>query len=101
MLVTFRTPRAPTLTLFGEHAIALLEAMGQSGVVPGALVSEDVPAALDRLRQALAGEAGLTPTRSPGAGPDELSVSLAHRGRPLIDLFERAARSGKDIVWSA
>jgi hypothetical protein len=101
MLITFRTPRAPTLTLFGEHAIALLEAMGQSGAVPGALMHADVGPALERLRVALEGETGQVRTRSPGAGPDEPSVSLANRGRPLVDLFERAARTGSDIVWSA
>ncbi len=100
MLVTFRTPRAPTLTLFGEHAIALLQLMGQSGEVPGALAASDVPAALARLRAALTEAPAQVQARSPGAEPDEPRVSLATRGRPLLDLFERAARGSNDIVWS-
>ena len=101
MLITFRTPRAPTLTLFGEHAIALLQLMGQSGELPGALTANDVPAALARLQAALEDAAAQRPARSPGAPPDEPLVSLATRGRSLLELFERASRDRSDIVWSA
>ena len=49
MLVTFRTKAYPNITMFGDVAKQLLELMGHSGTVPGAVKAEDVPIALQRL----------------------------------------------------
>jgi hypothetical protein len=54
MLVTFRTAAYADLLMFGDSAVHLLKLMGHSGTVPSALVAEDVPAALERWRTALA-----------------------------------------------
>ena len=54
MLVTFRTEAHADILMFGDIAIQLLELMGHSGTVPGALLADEVPAALDRLRNAVA-----------------------------------------------
>ena len=53
MLVKFRS-EAGNITMFGDVAVTLLKMMGQSGVLPGALVAKDVPAALERLKRAAA-----------------------------------------------
>jgi len=49
MLIRFDS-KAGTITMFGEVAISLLRLMGQSGAIPGAILSQDIPAALARLR---------------------------------------------------
>ncbi len=100
MLVTFRTPHSPTITLFGEHALALLAAMGQSNILPGALAPEDVPAALAHLRSALSGPAGSAPARSPGDTAEDPPIALATRGKALMDFLERAAQAGNEVIWS-
>ena len=53
MLVTFTCPAYADITMFGDVAIRLLKMMGHSGTVPGALLAEDVPAALQRLEAAI------------------------------------------------
>ena len=53
MLVTFKTEAYANITMFGEVAVTLLKLMGHSGTVPGALMAEDVPAALERLKAAV------------------------------------------------
>ncbi len=59
MLVTFSCPAYAGITMIGDVAIRLLKAMGHSGTVPGALLAEDVQAALERLEAA--GEADKLP----------------------------------------
>src|SRR6266581_4720962 len=99
MLVRFES-EVGSVTMFGEVAVKLLKMMGHSGTVPSALLAKDIPAALDRLKSALA----ITPDESrTSAKADETDkqppVSLRQRAYPLIELMERAAARGVDIVW--
>jgi hypothetical protein len=103
MLVTFETQAHANITMFGEVAVALLKLMGQSGTVPGAMLAEDIPAALERLHQAVAAQSDtpLDPTQPPGAKDDSEGqhVSLGHRALPLIELLKDAAKAGKNVLW--
>ncbi|HSF46992.1 MAG TPA: DUF1840 domain-containing protein, partial [Burkholderiales bacterium] len=54
MLVQFQTPAYATITMFGGVAKTLLKMMGMTGDIPGAINAEDVPGALERLKQAVA-----------------------------------------------
>ena len=106
MLVTFETQAHANITMFGEVAVTLLKLMGQSGNVPGALLADDVPAALERLRAAVAEhpEATLDPSPPGGARREEGSephVSLGHRALPLIQLLEAAAKAHQNVMWSS
>jgi hypothetical protein len=105
MLVTFKTDAYANITMFGEVAVTLIRLMGHSGAVPGALLAEDVPAALARLRTGVAAnpDARLDPTPASGREPDEEvpPVSLGHRALPLIELLEAAATRGKNVMWDA
>ncbi|KAA6182030.1 DUF1840 domain-containing protein [Thiohalocapsa marina] len=104
MLITFTTPVHADITMFGDVAKALIHMMGHSGSVPGAILAEDVPRALEKLKAAVARnpESPLNPARD--AEDDDTrgqSVSLAHRALPLIDLLEAAAREEKNVMWSS
>jgi hypothetical protein len=107
MLITFKTKAYPNITMFGDVAIRLLKLTGHSGTVPSAIVARDVPAALERLKAAIAEEkqraAAAPPTAAPGREDeqDEPPVSLATRALPLIELFEAAAERGCDIMWDS
>ena len=98
MLITFSTPSHADLTFFGDIAIRLLKMMGHSGTVPSAILAEDVPAALEKLRHAVAAH-GDDETGQDDGG--EESVSLAHRAMPLIGLLETAAREEEYVTWRA
>jgi len=104
MLITFKTPVHADITMFGDVAKALIRMMGHSGSVPGALLAEDVPAALQRLKSAVEAnpEAPLDPNREDDDDDRRAqSVSLKHRALPLIDLLEAAARDEKNVMWDA
>jgi len=93
MLVKFDS-KVGGLTMFGDVAVTLLKATGNSGTVPGALLAEDIPPALQRLKAAVAAA-----PRKEGGTDEEPDVSLARRAYPLVDLLERAAKEGADVLW--
>lgn len=97
MLVTFRTDAHGDVVMFGDIAVALLKMMGHTGTVPSAIQAADIPAAVARLRQALAAAPPQVPEDTDDAQDD--TVSLAHRAVPLIELLTAAARAGQDVLW--
>jgi len=105
MLVTFKTDAHADIIMFGDVAVSLLKLMGQSGRVPGALLASDIPAALARLKAAVAEhpQAPLDPTPPPGREDEEAGrhVSLANRALPLIDLLTKAQERGKNVLWES
>jgi len=106
MLVTFRTKAHANITMFGDVAATLIKLMGHSGAIPGALMPEDIPAALARLKAAVEEHANepLGPDQS-GAKTSARNdnegqyVSLAHRALPLIELLTAAAADGEHVMW--
>jgi hypothetical protein len=106
MLVTFHTKSYANITMFGDVAVKLLKLMGHSGTVPSALSADDVPAALDRLKAAIATEKAKPSSPPPrgdgkGAGDDENErpISLANRALPLLELLETAANNHAAVMW--
>jgi hypothetical protein len=113
MLVRFDS-KAGSITMFGDVAVNLLRMMGQSGSIPGAILGADIAPALDRLRQAVAGAQPVPEGRSEGRtegrnergtkasktdDEGERPVGIQQRAFPLIELLERAAKQGADVVW--
>jgi len=99
VLVKF-TSKQGNITMFGSVAVTLLRMMGQSGVVPGALLGKDVAAALERLKRAVAAHAEAPPPAGGnGTDEDEVKVSLRQRAFPLIELLTRAAAKECDVIW--
>ncbi len=101
MLVNFDSD-VGTLTMFGDVAVQLLKSMGHTGDVPSAILPEDIPAALTRLKAATASQPDIpAPARATSAhDPEhELPVSLKQRAFPLIELLERAAKEECEVLW--
>lgn len=103
MLVKFETTAFGSITMFGDVAIKLLKLMGHSGTVPSAIMPEDIPEALQRLRTGIA--------REEAAATDELAteveneeegqyVSLRNRAFPLIELLEAAEEENVPVMWT-
>lgn len=103
MVVTFRSKASADVVMFGDVAVRLLKSMGHSGVVPSAIVAEDVGAALCQLKQAVeadkAASARPEPRQLSEEGSDQPAVSLANRALPLIELLTAAAAAQCDVMW--
>ena len=103
MIVTFRTKGYANITMFGDVAIRLLKLMGHSGTVPSAILPEDIPAALERLRTAIAAEEATTSNEVPSEDEElgEVPVSLKNRAFPLAELLEAAVLENAPVRWEA
>ena len=97
MLVRFDS-KAGTVTMFGDVAKTLLRLMGQSGAIPGAILSHDIPAAVERLKRGSAGDKA-KPAAAAKDDDAEPPVNLNQRAFPLIELLERAAKQNADVIW--
>ena len=100
MLIKFDS-EAGSFIMNGDIAVQLLKAMGHSGTVPSAILAADIPAALVRLKAAVAASPGAATGSSDRDGKDrkEVQVSLQQRAFPLIDLLTRAAEKGTEVMW--
>jgi hypothetical protein len=99
MLVRFDS-KVGMLQMFGDVATTLLKMMGQSGAVPGAILAQDIPGALQRLRQGVGAAPSATATGAAKNDDDrEPTVQLSQRAFPLIELLERASKAGADVIW--
>ena len=102
MLVTFTTSAYADITMFGDVALNMLKLMGHSATVPGALLAEDIPPALQRLETAIEAYKQSPESEQSAEGEDgEVPVSLSHRALPLIELLKAAANANKNVMWDS
>ena len=102
MLVTFTTPAYANITMFGDVALQMLKLMGKSTTVPGALLAEDIPAALQKLEAAVEADRQKQQPGQPAVDEDgEVPVSLSHRALPLIELLKAAAKANSNVMWDS
>lgn len=97
MLVTFTTKAYADITMFGDVGLSMLRMMGLSGTVPGAIVADDIPDALAKLRQAVDQQEPEQTAQDDDDG--EPVVSLHHRALPLLELLAAAEKEGADVMW--
>jgi hypothetical protein len=93
-MVTFHSRASGDFSMFEEVAISLLHKMGHSGTVPSALMPEDIPLALQRLKGTLAQE-----TDEAAPEGEEPPVSLSKRAWPLIKMLEAALADDCEVMW--
>lgn len=98
MIVTFHSKDYYPITMFGEAALQLIEKMGCTPKVPGAIYAEDVPQALWQLQQNLE-DLPQDVTAPAAAEPAEVSVSLHTRAVPLLEMLRGAAKKQHNISW--
>ncbi len=99
MLVTFTTKYQPDIIMFGDVGLAMLKMMGQSNNVPGAILAEDVPAALSKLNSALSLIVDDTTSELDDTVDEETVVNLSTRALPLVELLNQAIKQNSDLMW--
>jgi len=104
MTIKFKSQATGDLLMLQASAEALLQVIGKTAAAPGVLVPQDMPGALQLLKDLP--EPGSPPPTEDGAEregielpfPDE-AVSLRQRSWPLIRMIEQALAEDKPIVW--
>lgn len=103
MLVTFSTDAYENITFFNSVAQRLLELMGHSGNVPGALKAEEVSEALTNLQRGIAKEknqsTSIKEIDEDDDNDNEPRIELSTRALPLINLLEAAMKKNANVVW--
>lgn len=93
-MVRFQTKNHADVVMFDSVAAKMLELMGHSGTIPGALDENEVATALSRLESAVS-----KPAAQSGDDWNGDSVSLSHRVQPLIDLLTTANNAQNHVIW--
>ena len=103
MLIRFSCKAYADITMFGDVGLQMLKMMGHSETVPGAILAEDIPAALAQLKRAIEAEKN-QPNPDPLEDEKEENfiespVSMGNRAIPLIELLTAAAKEECDVMW--
>jgi hypothetical protein len=100
MFVTFTSNAYENISYFTAIAKKLLQLMGHSGTVPGAIKAVDIPEALANLQQGLAQSESKSHTlvRDNDEDPE---INLANRAVPLLHLLEASAKEKADVLWDS
>ncbi len=108
MIVTFKSQATADVIMFGDVAKRMLSIMGKDFTDKGIITVEQIPAAIARLRDAIADDkrqrAGLTEEDMPLQETDEGGgkrpfVNLVQRAVPLVEMLEWSLKEGKPVVW--
>lgn len=99
MLIKFQTKNYPTIIMFDDIAKMMIKYMGQSGAVPSAINSKDVPIALDNLKNAINRASKEENLSFDVQGDEEEFISIATRAKPLIELLESARDNSEYVMW--
>lgn len=104
MLIRFSSVATESVTMFGDVATQLISMLGASGSIPGAISAEDIPAAIQRLRQQLQVRTASSEPSSERSDRDDddkhqTSISLDTRAGPLLAILERASGADAPVMW--
>jgi cyclopropane-fatty-acyl-phospholipid synthase len=104
MLYKFKSQAAADVIMLEVNARQILDAVGKGPSKQGIITAAQIPAAIQALQAAIAAEEAISRQRVDSDEEDEhgakgASVSLRQRAAPFIDLLQRSATEGKDVVW--
>lgn len=103
MLVTFTSESYENITFFYSVANRLLQLMGHSGTIPGALKAHEVAQALTNLQRGIAQEknqsTSIKEIDDDNDNDNEPPIKLSTRAIPLINLLKAAVEKKCDVLW--
>ncbi len=107
MLYRFKSKACGDVVMLPPHGRRVLEILGKDPEGPGILLPEQIPAALEALRAAVAAEEAQAERKREEAEaqgeeltipPDE-RVPLRARVAPFIEMLQHCQREGCEVVW--
>lgn len=106
MIVTFRTAATGDVIMFGDVAKHMMGLMGKEATAQGIVTVEQLPAAIEKLRAAIAADKQRRSASDDSAAEDAAlaagqapPVSLTQRAIPLLEALERSLQKKKPVVW--
>lgn len=108
MIVTFKSAACADVIYFGDVAKRMMELMGKEPDAKGIVTVEQLPAAIARLRTAIAADKerhrrhvldDAPATEAAEGGGSRPHVSLTQRALPLLAMLEESLAEKKPVVW--
>ena len=100
MPVTFHTKSYADITFLTDVGKQLIVLMGHTPSMPGAILANDIPAALAHLQAGLAAdELDQQNEEAPQTDEEERPIHLSRRAMPLIALLEAAHADNENVMW--
>ena len=104
MLIVFKSAASGDLITFEKNAREMLDVLGKDRDEGKGIVTVDqLPAAIDRLKQAIAEDsarhAAAPDDETPAASGTGDGVSFHQRAVPLLDMLERALKDAVPVTW--
>jgi hypothetical protein len=111
MIVTFKSAACADVIYFGDVAKRMMELMGKDMSEKGIVTVEQMPAAIARLKAAIAEDKarhkahmqddgdGEVKTEAAPDGSARPYVSLTQRAVPLLAMLEESLGEKKPVVW--
>jgi hypothetical protein len=96
MLVKFSSTGGATVSMFEKDAKQLIEMLGHSGSIPGAINAEDIPVALQKMEDALRID---EQEKAEDDCEDSHAIHGNVRAFPLIELLKNAHAKNKSVMW--
>ena len=102
MPIKFRSKTYASVLMLDETAKRFLEIMNLKVSPPGALRSEDIAPALEKLKSHIAVlDEGDSLVKTDALPTKEEPVSLRNRALPLIGLLQHAINNDEIVTWNA
>ena len=104
MLIVFKSAASGDLITFEKNAREMLDVLGKDRDEDKGIVTVDqLPAAIDRIRQAIADDsarhAAVPDDDTPAASGTGDGVSFHQRAVPLLEMLERALKDAAPVTW--
>jgi hypothetical protein len=109
VLITFKSEGSADVMMFGDVAMKLMELIGKEPAAKGVVTVEQLPQAIERLRQAIEADKAARRGQAPAQDDDEDEgeaegrkrdpIGIARRGLPLLELLEHGLREEEPVVW--
>ena len=107
MLVVFTNKSGGTVEMFEKAALELIKLMGRREAVPSAISAEDLPEALETMKQALAELAQAEQAEAAEVELEEQEddedqpkpIGMSTRAFPLTELIKQTIKEGSFLMW--
>ena len=108
MLITFKSTASNDVLMFDTAAKDFLRCIGKApDETTGIITVDQLPAAIDSVRAAIAADKTQPPTAADPAEKDvagaddehDERVGFGQRAVPMLELMERALAEGAPVVW--
>lgn len=99
-MIRFSNKSSADVWMLDEHGRRLLDIIGEDArAASGIIRCDEIPAALERLRNAIACEVPSPSGEEDDEDAEVVQVDLRRRAYPLMEMLSLALKKRQDVLW--